>query len=255
MRSASGARLVASKEVDVRTIKSLAARKQLFDRQFSALEKSLAPLTEPRLAAAVMPSRNKFELREDVNGSVWVFLRTGPGNTFDAVSLRTLVHVVSAVRNFANFSRLKTLYLSHMGKDFSLGGHRRFFAEELENGRKHSIVEIGEIYKEFLKVLGALPCVTVGIAYGSAQGGGMELLMSLDHQIVWPGVKLGFPEVRTGFIAGMGGISYLSSIVGPQRALQMNIEGALIESEEAVRLGIISEVSQDPFASALAFDA
>jgi enoyl-CoA hydratase/carnithine racemase len=165
--------------------------------------------------------------------------------------MRSLLGIGRVIQEFADFSRLKVLYLSHEGTHFSLGGHRRFFAEQLEQGNLAAIVQIAEDYKEFLSVIAALPCLTAGVAYGSAQGGGFELLLALDFQLVWPGVKLGCPEISSGLIAGMGGISYLGSVAGFQTAMRMNIHGELIESEEAHRLGLVSHLAENPFQDAL----
>lgn len=76
--------------------------------------------------------------------------------------------------------------------------------------------------------------------------------MMTDLQFVWPGLKLGVPESRSGLIAGMGGMSYLSSVVGPVRGLRLNVLGELISSEMAASYGLISHLSESPFSDALA---
>jgi polyketide synthase PksN len=234
---------------------SLTERERLFQHQLGALRAQLVPPASPALRAALEPCRDRFDVWQDARGDLWVFVHTDAGNTFDLAGLRGLRDVAIAARDHADFERTAAIYLAHTGPSFSLGGDRRAFVDAVRAGDRGYLVEVGATYKQFLAVVQALPCVTVGVAYGSAQGGGMELLMALDHQVVWPRVKLGFPEIRSGLIAGMGGVSYVASIVGPQRALALNLGGALIASEQAHALGLISEVSARPFDAALAFGA
>lgn len=234
---------------------SLEERERMFQQHLEALRAQLVPPGRAELRAALEPCGRRFDVCEDALGDLWIFVHTDAGNTFDLAGLRDLLRVVIAVRDHADLGRTRVIYLAHTGPQFSLGGHRKAFVEAVRAGHRDYIVDVGETYRQFLRVVQELPCLTIGVAYGSAQGGGMELLMALDHQVVWPRVKLGFPEVRSGLIAGMGGVSYVVSIVGPQRALALNASGALIGSEEARSLGLISHVSDHPFEAARALGA
>jgi polyketide synthase PksN len=246
-------RMPSSSLVDVPSLTSLPARDQLFREQRARLDQFLTSVDPVDSSPAIRPAADAITIYEDVHGSIWSFIDTGAGNLFDLSSLQQLLLIATWLRDTSDSDTTKLVYFSHIGPHFSLGGHRKYFLETLAAGDHDAIHQMGETYKQFLQVLLALPCLTVGVAYGSAQGGGMELLMAMDLQVVWPGVKLGFPEVKSSLIAGMGGISYLSSVVGPSRALQLNLSGALLSSEDALSLGLISHVSNDPFATALEF--
>ncbi|KAF9396675.1 hypothetical protein CPC16_010246, partial [Podila verticillata] len=236
----------------VGSIRSLNERQRLFAGELERLDKRLCPINIGGLSEALAPYASKFKVVEDLAGDLWIFIQTGPGNTFDLASLKALLGIFTAIRDFADFSRTRFIYFSHRGKHFSLGGDRKSFLDGIQRSDTDAIIELGETYKSLLDTLAVLPCLIVGAVYGSAQGGGMEFLMMTDLQFVWPGLKMGLPESRSGLIAGMGGMSYLSSVIGPVRALRLNVMGELISSETAVSYGLISHLSESPFFDALA---
>jgi len=55
--------------------------------------------------------------------------------------------------------------------------------------------------------------------------------------------KLGLPEVSLGFIPGSGGTVRLPRIVGPETALQMIVSGKPITDVEALKNGLVDEIS------------
>ena len=65
-------------------------------------------------------------------------------------------------------------------------------------------------------------------------------------------MKLGVPEIKSGLIPGMGGLSYLQSVLGPARTKRLVMLGDLIDAEQALAWGLVSDVVPDPFGAALA---
>lgn len=51
-----------------------------------------------------------------------------------------------------------------------------------------------------------------------------------------------FPEVGLGIMPGFGGTVYLPKILGKKRALEMVLTGEMINSEEALKLGIVDKI-------------
>ena len=66
------------------------------------------------------------------------------------------------------------------------------------------------------------------------------------------GSKLGLPEIKSGLIPGMGGLTYLQDLIGQARTKRLVMIGDLIDAEEAQAWGIISHVAADPFVAGLA---
>ncbi|KAI1749878.1 putative coenzyme A synthetase [Xylaria castorea] len=93
--------------------------------------------------------------------------------------------------------------------------------------------------------------VVVSAVQGFAIGGGAEIALAADFVIGGPGTRFRFPEVTLGH-AATGGITLrLTSMVGLLRAKELLMTGRWVESEEALRLGMLSEVSENPKQRAL----
>jgi enoyl-CoA hydratase len=79
---------------------------------------------------------------------------------------------------------------------------------------------------------------------GFALGGGCELALACTLRIAADNARLGQPEVKLGIIPGYGGSQRLPRLVGPGAALKLLLTGAVIDAQEALRIGLVDEVVQ-----------
>lgn len=82
----------------------------------------------------------------------------------------------------------------------------------------------------------------IAAVHGFALGGGLELALACDFIFAARGAKLGFPEVGLGVIPGMGGTQRLARRIGVPRARELIYRGAMIDADEAMRLGFVNAV-------------
>ena len=92
------------------------------------------------------------------------------------------------------------------------------------------------------EMLGALPVPTVAAVQGFALGGGCELALACDFIYASDTAKFGQPEVKLGVIPGFGGTQRLSRRIGLARAIELCTTGAMIDAQEALRLGLVNKV-------------
>jgi enoyl-CoA hydratase len=78
---------------------------------------------------------------------------------------------------------------------------------------------------------------------GFALGGGCELAMACTLRLASDSAKLGQPEVNLGIIPGYGGTQRLPRLVGKGPALQLLLTGEMIGAQEALRIGLVNEVT------------
>src|SRR5512144_1977104 len=83
---------------------------------------------------------------------------------------------------------------------------------------------------------------TIAAISGWALAGGLELALWCDLRVATETAKLGFPERRWGVPLIDGGTQRLPRIVGMGRALDMILSGRLVGAEEALAMGLVTEV-------------
>jgi len=77
---------------------------------------------------------------------------------------------------------------------------------------------------------------------GFALGGGCELAMACHLRVASETAKFGQPEVKLGMGPGYGGTVRLPRLVGRGRALELLLTGAMIDAQEALRIGLVNRV-------------
>jgi enoyl-CoA hydratase len=83
---------------------------------------------------------------------------------------------------------------------------------------------------------------TIAAISGWCLAGGLELALWCDLRIAAEGSQLGFPERRWGVPLIDGGTQRLPRIVGLGRGLDLILSGRIVESDEALAMGMVTEV-------------
>jgi enoyl-CoA hydratase/3-hydroxyacyl-CoA dehydrogenase len=86
---------------------------------------------------------------------------------------------------------------------------------------------------------------TIAAVNSIAFGGGCELSMACDFRLAAQSATFGQPEINLGIIPGFGGTQRLPRLAGEAKALEMNLTGDAISSEEAYRVGLVNSVVPD----------
>ena len=83
---------------------------------------------------------------------------------------------------------------------------------------------------------------TIAAIGGWCLAGGLELALWCDLRVAAEGSTLGFPERRWGVPLIDGGTQRLPRIVGMGRALDLILSGRFVATEEALAMGLLTEV-------------
>src|SRR3954471_15273035 len=87
---------------------------------------------------------------------------------------------------------------------------------------------------------------TVAAIHGACTGGGASIAACCDLRIASRGMKYGFPVARTlGNCLSLASYSRLVYLVGPALVKDIVLRARLIEADEALARGLVSEVCED----------
>jgi enoyl-CoA hydratase/carnithine racemase len=92
----------------------------------------------------------------------------------------------------------------------------------------------------------------IAAIHGACLGGGLQLALAADLRIAAPDTRMSVMEVRYGLVPDMGLTQSLPDLVGIDVAKELTFTGRTIEAAEALRLGLVTRVADDPRAEALA---
>jgi enoyl-CoA hydratase/carnithine racemase len=77
---------------------------------------------------------------------------------------------------------------------------------------------------------------------GWCLGAGLELALATDFRIADTTAVFGLPEVELGIVPSSGGTQRLVRLLGPARAKELMLLRPRVDAEEALRLGLVTEV-------------
>ncbi len=171
------------------------------------------------------------------------------GNVLDAEMVSALAEAFAeAARPAPGAPALRGVLLDAEGPHFSFGAS----VEEHLPGR------FGDMLRGFhgllLRMLD-LPIPILAAVRGQCLGGGLELASAASLVFAAPDAKLGQPEIVLGVFAPAASC-LLPERIGPAAAEDLLLSGRSVDAAEALRLGLVRAVAEDPEAAAVAwFDA
>ncbi len=93
--------------------------------------------------------------------------------------------------------------------------------------------------------------LTVAAIDGFCMGGALDLALSCKLRIASPTSILAHPGANLGIMTGWSGTQILPRLVGEANALEMFLTAKKVGAEEALRIGLIDEISIDPLSESL----
>ena len=178
----------------------------------------------------------KLETRE--HGVAIAWLDNAPMNSISPDVIRDLGAVWQRIED----SDIRSLVIaSSIPVVFSAGADIKAFTRMDEAGGKE-LIEQGHA---LLRSFGRSSVTTIAAVNSLAFGGGCELAMACDFRIAAESASFGQPEVNLGIIPGFGGTQRLPRLVGPHKALEMNLIGDEITGPEAAAYGLANRVVPD----------
>ena len=99
---------------------------------------------------------------------------------------------------------------------------------------------------DVLEAVERCPVPTIAAIHGACTGGGGSIAAACDIRIASESLKFGFPIARTlGNCLAAGNLARLSELIGAGRVREIIFTARLIEAQEALQTGLVSELLPD----------
>src|SRR5512132_440299 len=160
----------------------------------------------------------------------------------NAVDPNTADQLLEAYRSFEDDDEARIMILTGAGDEaFCAGADLKSVAAAMsdEGVAKEWLKPRPDGPLGFTRLTPSKP--TIAAISGWALAGGLELALWCDLRIATETARLGFPERRWGVPLIDGGTQRLPRIVGMGRALDMILTGRIVEADEALAMGLLTE--------------
>lgn len=168
--------------------------------------------------------------------------RPETGNALAPEMVAALTAALSAVRDDGS---VRSLLLRGEGRHFTTGGDAREFARLLDASAGERRVAFERLMAKGAAMIAALAAIEVPVVLacrGAVAGGGLALLLAADVVLADRSATLLFSHRRVG-LPPDGGVSWLlPRVVGQRRATQLILEGATVDAQAALDIGLVSRL-------------
>ena len=176
----------------------------------------------------------KKELKEDV-----CIIRIDRVEALNAMNPTVLHELYDNISSSINDKNIRTIIITGSGDKAFIAGADIKLMEKLD---KKGGREFGELGQKVTNIIEGCSKPVIAAINGFALGGGCEIALACHLRFASKDAKFGQPEVKLGLIPGWGGTQRLPKIVGKGNAIELIIGGHIIDSNEALRIGLVNKV-------------
>ncbi len=155
---------------------------------------------------------------------------------------------------------IRVVVLSAQGPSFSAGLDRAMMTPEGVAGEGSLITllhEDDDTLEDFIATAQAgftwwqdIDAITIAVVDGHAIGAGMQLALACDVIVAGPHAQFAMRETSLGLVPDLAGTFPLVQRVGYHRALELCATGRFVDADEALRIGLVEYVNDDPVGAA-----
>jgi enoyl-CoA hydratase/carnithine racemase len=137
-----------------------------------------------------------------------------------------------------------------------IAGNTRFFSagadlNEIAVLTGAEAFQFAQMGQRLMTALASFPAPTIAVIQGYCMGGGLDLALACDRRIASAHAMFGHRGAALGLITGWGGTQRLPRLVGKARALQMFLATEKLHAPQALHVGLVDAIVDDPLAATL----
>lgn len=157
------------------------------------------------------------------------------------------IDVLEELHRIVDESLSTKLIFTGTGDVFASGADLR----EVANVNGENAEDFGYRGQRLMKKISGHPQKTIAAVNGLCFGGAFDLALACDVRIASSNAEFCHPGANLGIMTGWGGTQRLTRLIGEAKALEMFLTAKRVTAEEALSIGLIDQVSDDPLLAAL----
>jgi enoyl-CoA hydratase len=165
------------------------------------------------------------------------------------LSLSTLTELKTSFSNLTASSDVEALIFTGTDDVFASGADIR----ELTSLDATSAREFSKMGQELFQAISFARQITIAAINGVCFGGALDLALACDIRLASSSALFAHPGARLGIITGWGGTQRLPRLIGRTRALDFFATARSVSSQEALEMGLISDICDPVLECALRF--
>ncbi|HZA40285.1 MAG TPA: enoyl-CoA hydratase-related protein [Actinomycetota bacterium] len=152
---------------------------------------------------------------------------------------------LDAVNGAADDDNVRCIVITGAGRAFSSGEDLGTLADGYRAGE---VPDLGETlvkrYNPLIRAIRSAPKPVVAAVNGVAAGAGASVAFACDFRIASEKAKFVLAFIDVGLVPDSGAVWFLTKMVGTAKAWELAATGAPLSADEALRLGVVNQVSK-----------
>ncbi|NIJ13977.1 2-(1,2-epoxy-1,2-dihydrophenyl)acetyl-CoA isomerase [Saccharomonospora amisosensis] len=181
--------------------------------------------------------------REDADGVRTLTLNRP--KAYNSLTVELKESLLRELRQAASDDEVRALVLTGAGKAFCAGQDLKEHIGKLRAGDDSPLRTVSQHYNPIIKTIVDMPKPVIAAVNGPAAGAGAALAYAADVRIAASSANFMMAFAKVGLGPDSGASWTLQRLIGYGRALELMLLARTVESEEALRIGLVGEVVAD----------
>lgn len=166
-------------------------------------------------------------------------LTIGDGQRFNALDRAGWRALEASARTLHEVTSTTAVVIRGRGNSFSSGSDLRDWVDASTDDVRTSFVEI----EAALQAVESIPVPTIAVIEGVAAGGGCQLALACDLQLMESAARIGMPTSQLGILISPAFANRMSVRIGPSRTKELLYSGRMLTADEAVAMGLVTNTA------------
>ena len=170
--------------------------------------------------------------------------------SFNSLTVELKERLLGALTEASADESVRAVVLTGAGKAFCAGQDLKEHVAALREENPEPFRTVAEHYNPIVRALTGMPKPVIAAVNGMAAGAGASFAYACDLRVAAPVAKFLMAFATIGLTADSGASWTLPRLIGYGRAMEMMLLAKPVTAEEALALGMVTQVAEDALGAA-----